>query len=396
MHTAYKTASGHYLGFYVPDQSVIGTSRGAPGALWRSRHRRISWRAAGEGTRAPWQRGRGQLCCQPKQPTQWRAYAAPCRNTRWHHDHAWYWLGRVRRRLGSAKWVALSALVSIAAPAEAAEEQPAAETEHRLVWQPEWRRFDLVEYVATAAVVGAYYAVELEAPKPTEANWSSGFLIDDGVRSPLVGSTRTARNRAADFGDYLFLVPPAWAILDGIITPLATDRGNLDIAWHMTAMNIQAVGLVGLLTRAGHRYIARARPDVTDCEKDKSYDQVCLRGSYASFPSGHTSAAGVGAGLICAHHLNLPLYGGGAPDILACGVNVGMTALIGYSRLIADRHYVSDVVVGAGLGFGVGFGLPVLLHYQSVGTGYTDDGLSWTVAPYGTASSGGVQVVGGF
>ncbi len=305
-------------------------------------------------------------------------------------------MGRVKLTLRSASWVAFLALATVASSAEAEEKAPTAGTEHRLVWQPEWRRFDLIEYVATAAIVGAYYAVELEAPKPTEANWSGGVLIDDGVRSPIVGSTRDARNRAADFGDLLFLVPPAWAILDGIITPLATDRGNLEVAWQMTAMNIQAVGFVGLLTRAGHRYIARERPDVSDCEKDKSYNQVCLRGSYASFPSGHTSAAGVGAGLICAHHLNLPLYGGGAPDILTCGVNVGMMALIGYSRLVADRHYVSDVVVGAGLGFGAGFALPVLLHYQGVGTGYTDAGLRWTVAPYGTEEGGGLQLVGGF
>lgn len=301
----------------------------------------------------------------------------------------------MRPGIGSARWVAFAVLTSVAAPVTAGEAQPAAEPEHRLEWKAEWRRFDLIEYVATAAIVGAYYAVELTATKPTEANWSGGIVLDDDVRQKFVGSTPTGRNRAADFGDYLFLLPPAWAMLDGIITPLATDRGNLDVAWQVTAMNIQAIGLAGLLTRAGHRFIARARPDAAECEQDGDYDQNCFRGSFASFPSGHTSSAGVGAGLICAHHLNLPLYGGGAPDILACSVNVGMTALIGYSRLVADRHYLSDVVVGAGLGFGVGFGLPVLLHYQSVGTGYSD-GLSWTVAPYGTASGAGVQVVGGF
>ncbi|HMR05958.1 MAG TPA: phosphatase PAP2 family protein [Polyangiaceae bacterium] len=286
--------------------------------------------------------------------------------------------------------------LAFAAPAQAAEAQSAASTEHRLIWKDEWRRFDLVEYAATAAIVGAYYVVELEATKPSESNWSGGIVLDGAVRRPLVGSTATARNRAADFGDYLFLVPPAWAILDGIVTPLATDRGNLDVAWQVTAMNIQAVGLVGLLTRAGHRFIARERPDVSECEQDGEYNQVCFRGSFASFPSGHTSSAGVGAGLICAHHLNLPLYGGGAPDVLACSVNVGMTALIGYSRIVADRHYLSDVVVGAGLGFGVGFGLPVLLHYQSVGAGASDAGVSWAVAPYGTANGAGAQVVGGF
>ena len=34
------------------------------------------------------------------------------------------------------------------------------------------------------------------------------------------------------------------------------------------------------------------------------------------------------------------------------------------TRLVADRHYATDVVVGTGLGFAVGYAVPVLLHYS--------------------------------
>jgi len=41
------------------------------------------------------------------------------------------------------------------------------------------------------------------------------------------------------------------------------------------------------------------------------------------------------------------------------------------SRLMADRHYASDVIVGMGVGFGIGYAVPVLLHYSRKATGVT-------------------------
>jgi len=63
-------------------------------------------------------------------------------------------------------------------------------------------------------------------------------------------------------------------------------------------------------------------------------------GGTHSFPSGHTSAAFQGASFI---HLR---YGA----IYAVPAYAG-AAFVGFSRVYADKHYVSDVVVGAGIGF---------------------------------------------
>ena len=61
--------------------------------------------------------------------------------------------------------------------------------------------------------------------------------------------------------------------------------------------------------------------------------------NHRSFPSGHTSAAFQGASFI---HLR---YGA----IYAVPAYAG-AAFVGFSRVYADKHYVSDVVFGAGLG----------------------------------------------
>src|SRR5262249_22472634 len=69
------------------------------------------------------------------------------------------------------------------------------------------------------------------------------------------------------------------------------------------------------------------------------------------------------AGLTCAHHTHLPLYGGGAVDIIACAVVLTAAAAEPVLRIAADHHYATDVTVGAVLGFASGYALPMALHY---------------------------------
>jgi hypothetical protein len=70
------------------------------------------------------------------------------------------------------------------------------------------------------------------------------------------------------------------------------------------------------------------------------------------------------AALTCTHHSNLPLYGGGAAEELACGLSLGAAAATGYGRVVTEMHYPSDVIVGFGVGAFAGWALPELLHYS--------------------------------
>jgi hypothetical protein len=74
----------------------------------------------------------------------------------------------------------------------------------------------------------------------------------------------------------------------------------------------------------------------------------------------------VGAGLVCSHHLNVPLYGNAYADAAACAIAAGAAVSTGVLRLVADRHYVTDVLAGAAIGAGAGFVMPMFAHYWFV------------------------------
>ena len=69
------------------------------------------------------------------------------------------------------------------------------------------------------------------------------------------------------------------------------------------------------------------------------YKPFTLNSSYHAFPSGHTTTAFALATTIADHY---PEYR------YLC---YGLASLVGVSRLYEDRHWASDVIAGAGLGY---------------------------------------------
>ena len=106
--------------------------------------------------------------------------------------------------------------------------------------------------------------------------------------------------------------------------------------------------------------IRRARPFVRNCA-----DGSCEAGTpNRSMPSGHEAFAFTGAGLLCTNHAYLPQYGDPDTERTACAVSLGLATATGVLRIMADRHYATDVMVGSLIGLFSGFGLPRLLHYS--------------------------------
>ena len=129
-------------------------------------------------------------------------------------------------------------------------------------------------------------------------------------------------------------------------------------------------------------------------EPASSFDCDSQNKRQRSFYSGHTAFTFATAGLICSHHLNLKLYGGGAPDIAACATGFAAAAATGTLRMVGDQHYATDVITGALVGTITGLGLPWLLHYRHdrSSTKRSADGFRVQLVPY----AAGAGLVGTF
>jgi len=277
----------------------------------------------------------------------------------------------------------------------------------RVEWNSNWPRFRPAEIALTSGLALQVAAATFLLPEP-KANWHGGILFDDAVRDALRLHGKAARSRAGAVSD---------AIYYGLLAyPLVVDAGLVaggihrsgDVAGQLMAMDLEAFAFSGAIALSAEK-LGRVRPEERECRKDSSYGADCGEPAQlnASFMSGHTTIAFTGAGLICAHHLNLPLYGGGAPDIVACITALTAASTAGALRVAADKHYTTDVLLGMGVGLFGGFGLPTLLHYGARGPNpqprsflptfrSASAGIAAVVAPAIGPESMGVTMVGTF
>jgi membrane-associated phospholipid phosphatase len=234
-----------------------------------------------------------------------------------------------------------------------------------LAWNPAWPRFRPSEYVVTGLAGAASIGIYLRIPNPDPPHWTGGILFDEAVRNALRLHTRKRLATARFTSDVFALTTVTWVVgIDSMVVPLV--RRKLDVAGQLTLMDAEAYALSTLITNSIFKLAGRARPSYQDCENDPYFDSLCHINDTSSFPSGHTNFSFTGAGLSCAHHLHLALYGNRAADILACTGTIALASVTSGLRVFGDRHYVSDVIVGAMIGFGVGYGVPTLLHYGKV------------------------------
>lgn len=266
------------------------------------------------------------------------------------------------------------------------------QSQHRLVWS--YPRFRLWEYVAAGAVTAGNVSFEVAYSKEPRDRWTSPILLDGPARSFFRGGTAESRLLADDISDYLWHGSTYYVLLDGLLTPLVTDRFNYDVAFQLTLLNWQAVGATGLLARLAHVTVGRTRPSLQGCSHEEGAENRCeFRG--ASFIAGHAAMTSANAGLACANHRHLKMYGGGIPDAAVCPIMVTTAASVGVLRIIADKHWLSDTVVSWILGGSLGYGLPYFLHYRHVQKVVSPLPNS-ALLPWGDATSAGVQLTGLF
>src|SRR5690606_31628510 len=123
--------------------------------------------------------------------------------------------------------------------------------------------------------------------------------------------------------------------------------------------------LTGALLQAGiKRIAARERPDGIACTGQEPLPNCDSNNRYRSFVSGHATMTFTAAGLTCAHHAQVPIYGAPWADVGACVVSMAAALTTSLLRMIGDRHYFSDVLAGALVGLGAGLLMPELLRFR--------------------------------
>jgi membrane-associated phospholipid phosphatase len=232
-----------------------------------------------------------------------------------------------------------------------------------LVWDPAWRRAAPIDAAVTGVAYGSFVAQLLWLPGPAAPSRAGGILFDDAAQEALRAKTPEGRARARSISDALVTAANVQPFFDALLVAGAA-RHSRDVAWQMSVINAETMGVSATLTRFLALAVARERPLIPRCEADKGYDPTCETTPNLSFPSGHSSWAFTGAGLTCAHHQHLSLYGSPAADLSACLGGLAMAAATASLRVVGDRHYSSDVIAGAMLGFAIGYGMPTLLYYR--------------------------------
>jgi membrane-associated phospholipid phosphatase len=212
---------------------------------------------------------------------------------------------------------------------------------------------------AVSALGVATVALQLTYRQPTTPNWSGGILFDDWVRRVLRLSSAGARAAATSISDFMLYGLAALPFLDAWLGAGLT-YGRSDVAWRLTLLDAEALVATTFVTLGGQHLTLRARPFVSLCAHQPTAGE-CTDGSAqdTSFPSGHTSVAFTVALLECVNHAHLDIDHTGW-NAVACPATLAAAGITGILRMMADRHFASDVIVGGLIGSAVGYLVPTL------------------------------------
>jgi membrane-associated phospholipid phosphatase len=242
----------------------------------------------------------------------------------------------------------------------AAQESSQTSPSTQLEWT--WARFSPWEYAITGTAAAAFISVSLTVNTPSKPVWRGPILFDDPAQDFFAAHSRAGKATAGTISNVLlgrliaYTVFDAGAVVWGIY-------GSFDAASQLFLLDLQSFAISGLLDEVIKHTVARERSEDVGCSATNTSN--CTSPTpHESFYSGHAAWGFTAAGLTCAQHGYIPLYGGGFLDALACASSLTMATATGILRVVADKHYISDVIVGAGMGFSSGYLLPALLHFD--------------------------------
>ncbi len=223
----------------------------------------------------------------------------------------------------------------------------------RLQWWP---------WVASAAFLSLAIVGD-RAIRAAEPRWRIAGPIDRFVDANLPSDSATTRRRMGLASDALVTALIASTYLDAALWQ-PRHRSWSRTSYRLMMMDTLAFSLELSLVSLVKATVQRQRPHGRRCEENPSYGDCDSQRLNRSFFSGHAATAFTAASLMCAHQT---LRGQTPLGRIQCLGSLAMATSVATLRVAAGHHYVSDVAVGALVGFLVGYVLPVWLFPRRIG-----------------------------
>jgi len=252
-------------------------------------------------------------------------------------------------------------LVLVVAPLPALADPPM----EKIEWDSAWPRVRVWEYIVGPTLVTGAMILRFAGPEPGR-NWEGGILFDNAI-TEAVAIRSEFRGTVTLASDIPFFGAMGFRLLDSALLP-GLLHGSWDVSLQMSFIDLEAFGIVAIVLWGSQVFVGRERPYVDTCRSDPDFaarEHDCVPDSdwNRSFIAGHPAVGVTAAALTCLHHSHMPLYGGGIGDDLACGVTIAAAAVNGVARVLAEKHYTTDLLFGIGLGLFAGYVVPKTLHY---------------------------------
>jgi membrane-associated phospholipid phosphatase len=214
---------------------------------------------------------------------------------------------------------------------------------------------DLARDLTLTGAAGAVWVLSQIFEKqlaPATCRWCDPPAFDASIRDALKWEDTAKADTASNVLAY-GAMPLATLGADFLVS-----GRDLKVVAHDTLIVAESAILAGVVDQGVKFLAGRERPFVHALDPSQKPLTARPADNNVSFYSGHTSfttAIAVSAGMCASLRGERQAW-----VVWATGVPLALTT--GYLRIAADKHYASDVVVGAAMGGLFGVGIPLLLH----------------------------------
>jgi len=186
---------------------------------------------------------------------------------------------------------------------------------------------------------------------PLDCKWCEPGSIDGDISRSVLWANPTAANTVSNVMQFAI---PVGVMGFGLIQAYRFD--DPAAGWSDVLLITEATSLAMLANVIVKYTTGRSRPYVWQGNADLY--PATVSDANVSFFGGHTTFvfAVVVSGSTLFFMQDMP----GAPWVL--GVGLAAASFTAYLRMAADKHYLSDTLVGAGVGSLIGWAVPYLFH----------------------------------